>query len=144
MGGLPLVTQSLLDCKINSNDSLIVCLDANLRTFYGALKDGPGEGLPPVPSDAAVVRIRADHQVAQISGNHTLSPNSAHYIGTKVGAFQSCESASVFYFVSPSKQYGSVPLTAREHKIRRIRTRPARSMAAVGRNRNHDHNARGI
>ncbi|AHY44184.1 RNaseH domain-containing protein [Stutzerimonas decontaminans] len=103
-----LVTQSLLDCKINSNDSLIVCLDANLRTFYGALKDGPGEGLPPVPSDAAVVRIRADHQVAQISGNHTLSPNSAHYIGTKVGAFQSCESASVFYFVSPSKQYGSV------------------------------------
>ncbi|MOA34073.1 hypothetical protein D3C78_1554210 [compost metagenome] len=25
-----------------------------------------------------------------------------------MGAFQSCESASVFYFVSPSKQFGSV------------------------------------
>ena len=35
-------------------------------------------------------------------------------------------------------------LTARAHKIRRIRTRPARPMAAVGRNRNHGHNARGI
>ncbi|WP_183154159.1 RNaseH domain-containing protein, partial [Pseudomonas savastanoi] len=59
------------------------------------------------PADAAVVRIRADHQVAQVSGSHTLSPRAAHFIGTKIGAFQSCESSSVFYFVSPSKQFGS-------------------------------------
>lgn len=103
-----LITQALLDCKINPADSLIVCLDADLRSFYAGLKDSPGEGLPTVPDDAAVVRIRADHQVAQISGSHTLSPQAAHYIGTKVGAFQSCESPSVFYFVSPSKQFGSV------------------------------------
>jgi hypothetical protein len=103
-----LITQAFLDCKINPADLLVVCLDADLRTFYGGLKDSPGEGLPPIPTDAAIVRIRADHQVAQISGNHTLSPQSAHYIGTKVGAFQSCESPSVFYFVSPSKQFGSV------------------------------------
>ncbi|MNV21244.1 hypothetical protein D3C71_1121750 [compost metagenome] len=103
-----LMTQAFLDCKFNPADLLVVCLDADLRTFYGGLKDSPGEGLPPIPTDAAIVRIRADHQVAQISGNHTLSPQSAHYIGTKVGAFQSCESPSVFYFVSPSKQFGSV------------------------------------
>lgn len=103
-----LIAQSLLDGKINSTDHLIVCLDADLRTLYGGLKDSPGEGLPPLPSGAAVVRIRADHQVAQISGSHTLSPHSAHYIGTKVGVFQSCESPAVFYFVSPSKLFGSV------------------------------------
>lgn len=103
-----LIAQAFLDCKINAADSLIVCLDADLRTFYAGLKDSPGDGLPPIPADAAVVRIRADHQVAQISGSHTLSPYEPHYIGTKVGAFQSCESSSVFYFVSPSKQFGSV------------------------------------
>lgn len=103
-----LITQAFLDCKIKSTDSLIVCLDSNLRTFYAGLKDSPGEGLPPIPAEAAIVRIRADQHVAQASGNHTLSPDSAHYIGTKVGAFRSCESPSVFYFVSPSKQFGSV------------------------------------
>jgi len=103
-----LITQAFLDSKINSTDSLIVCLDSNLRTFYAGLKDSPGEGLPPIPAEAAIVRIRADQHVAQASGNHSLSPKSAHYIGTKVGAFRSCESPSVFYFVSPSKQFGKV------------------------------------
>ncbi|MGV8865076.1 MAG: RNaseH domain-containing protein [Pseudomonas sp.] len=103
-----LITQSLLDCKIQNTHALVVCLDAELRTFYGGLKDSPGEGWPPIPNDAAIVRIRADHQVAQMSGNHTFSPLTANYIGPKVGAFQSCVSASVYYFVSPSKLFGSV------------------------------------
>ncbi|XVN15674.1 RNaseH domain-containing protein [Pseudomonas corrugata] len=103
-----LINQAFLDCRTNTADSLIVCFDADLRTFYAGLKDSPGEGLPSVPTGAAVVRIRADHQVAQVSGSHTISPQAPHYIGTKVGAFQSCESAPVFYFVSPSKQFGSV------------------------------------
>lgn len=46
--------------------------------------------------------------MAQISGNHTFAPNTPHYIGTKVGVFQSCESADVYYFVSPSIQFGAV------------------------------------
>jgi hypothetical protein len=103
-----LVSQSLLAPTTTANGSLIVCLDSNLRTFYGGLKDSPGEGLPHVPKGTAVVRIRADQDVAQMSGNQTLSPEAPHFIGTKIGAFQSCESPDVFYFIAPSKQFGSV------------------------------------
>jgi hypothetical protein len=103
-----LVTQSLLVPTPTADGPLIVCLDSNLRTFYGGLKDSPGQGLPPIPHGAAIVRIRADEDVAQISGNHTFSPETPHYIGPKVGVFQSCESPNVYYFVSPSKQFGTV------------------------------------
>ena len=103
-----LVTQSLLVPTSTADSPLIVCLDSNLRTFYGGLKDSPGEGLPPTPHGAAIVRIRADEDVAQISGNYTFSPDAPHYIGPKVGVFQSCESPNVYYFISPSKQFGTV------------------------------------
>ena len=103
-----LVTQSLQSATAEEDTPLIVCLDSNLRTFYGGLKDSPGEGLPPAPRGAAIVRIRADQDVAQMSGNNTFSPGTPHFIGPKVGAFQSCESPAVFYFISPSKQFGTV------------------------------------
>jgi hypothetical protein len=103
-----LITQSLLVPTPTADGPLIVCLDSNLRTFYGGLKDSPGQGLPPVPQGASIVRIRADEDVAQISGNHTFSADAPHYIGPKVGVFQSCESPDVYYFISPSKQFGTV------------------------------------
>lgn len=103
-----LINQCFLDCKINTTDMLIVCLDVYLRTFYGALKDSPGQGLPPIPPGAAIVRIRANEQVAQMTGNHTLFPRNARFVGPKIGIFQSSESACVFFFVSPSKQFGSI------------------------------------
>lgn len=103
-----LVSQCFLDCKINPKDSLIVCLDVYLRTFYGGLKDSPGQGMPPIPPRAAVVRIRADEQVAQMTGNHSLFPHTPRFVGPKIGVFQSNESPCVFYFVSPSKQFGSI------------------------------------
>lgn len=103
-----LVTQSFLVPTSTADGPLIVCLDSNLRTFYGGLKDSPGQGLPPVPQGAAIVRIRADEDVAQVSGNQTFSPYTPHYIGTKVGVFQSCENPDVYYFISPSKQFGTV------------------------------------
>ncbi|WP_247256903.1 RNaseH domain-containing protein [Pseudomonas moorei] len=103
-----LITQSLLVPTPTADSPLIVCLDSNLRTFYGGLKDSAGQGLPPVPQGAAIVRIRADEDVAQISGNHTFSSDTPHYIGPKIGVFQSCESPDVYYFISPSKQFGTV------------------------------------
>ncbi|MBV5519346.1 DUF3893 domain-containing protein [Pseudomonas aeruginosa] len=103
-----LVTQALLVPTKVADAPLIACLDSGLRTFYKGLQDSPGEGLHPVPEGAAIVRIRADLDVAQMSGNQSLSPDTPHYIGTKVGIFQSNESLDVYYFVAPSKQYGSV------------------------------------
>jgi hypothetical protein len=103
-----LVTQSLQSAATEEDTPLIVCLDSHLRAFYGGLKDSPGEGLPPVPRGAAIVRIRADQDVAQMSGSHSFYPVTPHFIGPKVGVFQSCESSDVFYFISPSKQFGSV------------------------------------
>lgn len=111
-----LVTQSFLAPTIDPESPLIVCLDSKLRTFYGGLKDSPGTGLPPTPHGAAVVRIRADKDVAQMSGNHTFSPGTAHFIGPKIGAFQSCEAQDVYYFVSPSNQFLSV--RSQRHKTR--------------------------
>jgi hypothetical protein len=98
-----LITQSLLVPTEKPNTPLIVCLDGNLRGFYGALKDSPGQGMPPIPSEAAVVRIRVGEDVAHMSGDHTAYPDRPEFIGTRIGVFQSLRSARVYYFVCPSK-----------------------------------------
>ncbi|MBF8776274.1 RNaseH domain-containing protein [Pseudomonas fulva] len=100
-----LVTWSLLVATDEMDTPLIVCLDSNLRTVYRGLKDSPDAGLPPVPAGAAVVRIRVDNDIAQMSGNHTEHPEQPQYIGQKIGLFQSLRSPTVYYFVSPSKIY---------------------------------------
>lgn len=100
-----LVTWSMLVATDEMDTPLIVCLDSNLRTFYRGLKDSPDSGLPSVPANAAVVRIRVDNDIAQMSGNHTEHPDQPEYIGQKIGVFQSLRSPAVYYFVSPSKIY---------------------------------------
>ncbi|RMV46740.1 hypothetical protein ALP09_04763 [Pseudomonas amygdali pv. lachrymans] len=111
-----LISQALLFPTTTADSPLIVCLDSNLRTFYGALKDSPGQGLPPVPDGAAIVRIRADEHVAQITGDHTKDPDAPKFIGTRLGVYQSLESASVYYFVSSSNQY--LKLRSHRHNTR--------------------------
>lgn len=100
-----LVTWSMLLATDEADTPLIVCLDSNLRTFYRGLKDSPDTGLPPVPANAAIVRIRVDNDIAQMSGNHSEHPTQPQYIGQKIGVFQSLRSPAVYYFVSPSKIY---------------------------------------
>jgi len=100
-----LVTWSMLVATAEVDTPLIVCLDSNLRTFYKGLKDSPDAGLPPVPAGAAIVRVRVDNDIAQMSGNHTEHPGQPQYIGQKIGVFQSLRSPTVYYFVSPSKIY---------------------------------------
>ncbi|QGZ31213.1 RNaseH domain-containing protein [Stutzerimonas stutzeri] len=111
-----LISQALLSPTTTADSPLIVCLDSNLRTFYGALKDSPGQGLPPAPEGAAIVRIRADEHVAQITGDHTKDPDAPKFIGTRLGVYQSLESASVYYFVSSSNQY--LKLRSHRHNTR--------------------------
>lgn len=100
-----LVTWSMLVATEEADAPLIVCLDSNLRTFYKGLQDSPNTGLPPVPPGSAIVRIRVDDDIAQMSGNHTDHPHEPRYIGQKIGLFQSLRSPAVYYFVSPSKIY---------------------------------------
>lgn len=100
-----LVTWSMLVATEETDTPLIVCLDSNLRTFYKGLQDSPNTGLPPVPPGSAIVRIRVDEDIAQMSGNHTEHPHEPQYIGQKIGLFQSLRSPAVYYFVSPSKIY---------------------------------------
>ncbi|WP_447739451.1 RNaseH domain-containing protein [Pseudomonas laurentiana] len=100
-----LVTWSMLVATDEADTPLIVCLDSNLRTFYRGLKDSPDSGLPPVPANAAIVRVRVDNDIAQMSGNHSEHPTQPQYIGQKIGVFQSLRSPAVYYFVSPSKIY---------------------------------------
>ncbi|RML93239.1 RNaseH domain-containing protein [Pseudomonas savastanoi] len=107
-----LVAQALMSPTTIAESPLIVCLDSNLRTFYGALKDSPGQGLPPVPAGASIVRIRADEHVAQITGDHSKDPSAPKFIGTRMGVYQSFESPAVYYFVSSSNQY----LALRSHR----------------------------
>ncbi len=102
-----LITQSMLVPSEKPNTPLIVCLDGNLRTFYGALKDSPGQGMPPIPSHAAVVRIRVGKDVAQMSGDHSAHPYRPEFIGTRIGVFQSQRNDRVYYFVCPSKLFGT-------------------------------------
>jgi hypothetical protein len=98
-----LITQPLLVPTEKLNTPLIVCLDGNLRAFYGALKDSPGQGMPPITSHAAVVRIRVGENVAHMRGDHTAHPDRPEFIGTRIGVFQALRSARVYYFVCLSK-----------------------------------------
>jgi len=102
------IAQALLTPTAVAGSPLIVYVHSDLKKLYRGLQDGKGEGLPSVPNGAWVIRIRADHQTAQMSGDHTTSPNAAHYIGNRMGVFQSEDHDHLYYFVSESKQYNRV------------------------------------
>ena len=107
-----LIDQSMLASTPSAHSPLIVCLHSLLRSLYGGLKDSPGSGLPPVPTGAAIIRVRADRDVAQITGDQVSHPDGPFFIGRKLGLFQSMTSDSVYYFISPSKVF----MTSRSHR----------------------------
>lgn len=100
-----LISWAMLVATEEVDTPLILCLDSKLKTFYKGLKDSPDTGLPPVPHGTAVVRIRVDDDIAQMSGNHSEHPGEPKFIGQKIGVFQSLRNPSVYYFASPSKIY---------------------------------------
>ncbi len=103
-----LVAKALLAPTPVAGAPLLVAVSATLKRLYPGLNDGPGEGLPNVPADAFLVRIRADDQTAQMSGDHTDSPDAAKYIGTRLGVFQAEDHDRLNYFVSYTKHYNRV------------------------------------
>ena len=103
-----LVAQALL-APTASATPLIVCLHSGLRTLYSGLRDSGGDDLPSVTNDGAwVVRIRADEDTAQMSGDQVKHPSAPGYIGLRVGLYQPRGRVGLYYFVSPSNQYGRV------------------------------------
>lgn len=102
-----LIAESLLAPTVKAEGPLIACVDYKLRQLYPGLQDSRRTGLPPFPVHAAIVRIREQDHVAQMTGVESTHPDAPHYIAQKLGLFQSTRSPAVFYFVSPSKVYGS-------------------------------------
>ncbi|MBR7551176.1 hypothetical protein KC220_21800, partial [Mycobacterium tuberculosis] len=88
---------------------LIVCLDKGLARIYKALQDAPAGDLPPIPTDAAVVRVRCDENSALVTGNHSKSPATPAHIGNHIGLYSAEDDHRVHYFVSPSRHYNKEP-----------------------------------
>lgn len=104
-----LVTQALLAPTPIADTPLIVYLHSGLRSIYDGLKDSGGLELPGIANKGAwIVRIRADNDVAQMSGDNSNHPNEPAYIGHKVGLYRAQSGKGLYYFVSPSNQYGRV------------------------------------
>ncbi|EJM56183.1 RNaseH domain-containing protein [Pseudomonas sp. GM48] len=100
-----LVSQTFLSPTPLPGQPLIVCLDKNLSSIYRGLQDTLGGGLPPVPEDAAIVRVRSDTNSALMTGNHSASPHRPVHIGNHVGLYRAQDDARVHYFVAPSKVF---------------------------------------
>ena len=102
------VSQALLAPTAIAGSPLVIYMHSDLKKLYPGLNDGPGNGLPGVPKEAWVIRIRADDKTAQMSGDHTKSPSSAQYIGNKMGVYESADHDRLHYFVSHTKQFNRV------------------------------------
>ncbi|TNI32143.1 hypothetical protein CF128_21775 [Aeromonas veronii] len=88
---------------------LLVYLHSGLRAVYDGLKDSGGNNLPEIANNSAwLVRIRADDDTAQMSGDNIKHPLEAAFIGTKIGLYRVEDRSDLYYFVSPSNQYGRV------------------------------------
>lgn len=100
-----LVNQAFLAPRRALQQPLIVCLDKGLARIYKALQDAPAGNLPPIPADAAVVRVRCDENSALVTGNHSKSPATPAHIGNHIGLYSAEDDHRVHYFVSPSRHY---------------------------------------
>lgn len=104
-----LVARALLAPTSSATTPLIVYVHSGLRALYSGLLDKGGEVLPVIANDGAwLVRIRADETTAQVSGDQVKHPAEAGYIGPRIGLYKPRRGASLYYFVSPSNQYGRV------------------------------------
>jgi hypothetical protein len=102
------ISQALLAPTAIAGSPLLIYLHSEVKKLYPGLNDGLGNGLPGVPNEAWVIRIRADNKTAQMSGDHTKSPFAAQYIGNKLGVYEAADHDRLHYFVSHTKQYGRV------------------------------------
>lgn len=103
------VTRALATPTEVADEALIVYLHSHLRNFYGGLKDSGGTELPKIGNNTTwVVRIRSDQDTAQMSGDQSVQPDGPAYIKTKIGLYRASGRQGLYYFVSPSKQYGKV------------------------------------
>lgn len=102
------VSQALLAPTAVAGSPLVIYMHSGLKKLYPGLNDGLGNGLPGFPKEAWVIRIRADYQTAQMSGDHTKSPSSAQYVGNKLGVYEAADHDRLHYFVSHTKQYNRV------------------------------------
>jgi len=100
-----LVNQAFLAPRRALEQPLIVCLDKGLARIYKALQDTPAGDLPPIPADAAVIRVRCDENSALVTGNHSKSPATPAHIGNHIGLYSAEDDHRVHYFVSPSRHY---------------------------------------
>jgi len=104
-----LVMQAFLAPTPIADMPLLVYLHSGLRAVYDGLKDSGGNNLPEIANNSAwLVRIRADDDTAQMSGDNIKHPLEAAFIGTKIGLYRVEDRSDLYYFVSPSNQYGRV------------------------------------
>lgn len=103
-----LISQALLAPTAVADRPLIVYINAGAKRLYPGMNDGAGSGLPPVPKDAWLIRVRSDHQTAQMTGVHSLSPLAPMFIGNRIGVHQAEHQELVYYFTSYSKTYNKV------------------------------------
>ena len=88
---------------------LIVYCHSGLRAVFDGFRDSGGCDLPSVGTNNAwLVRIRADEDVAQMSGDNVRDSASPGYIGARIGLYKADHGRDLYYFVSPSSQYSRV------------------------------------
>ncbi|MBI6908324.1 RNaseH domain-containing protein [Pseudomonas palleroniana] len=100
-----LITQALLAPTAVADSPLIVYINAGAKRLYPGMNDGAGHGLPPIPKGAWLIRTRSDHQTAQMTGVHSVSPLAPMFIGNRIGVHQAEHQELVYYFTSYSKTF---------------------------------------
>ncbi|MFJ4386190.1 RNaseH domain-containing protein [Pseudomonas sp. NPDC089408] len=103
-----MIRQALLAPTTVADSPLIVYINAGAKRLYPGMNDGAGDGLPPVPKSAWLIRTRSDYQTAQMTGVHSLSPLAPMYIGNRIGVHQAEHQDLVYYFTSYSKTFNKV------------------------------------
>ncbi|MBK0057162.1 DUF3893 domain-containing protein [Pseudomonas sp. S44] len=103
-----MIRQALLAPTAVADSPLIVYINAGAKRLYPGMNDGAGDGLPPVPKNAWLIRTRSDYQTAQMTGVHSLSPLAPMYIGNRIGVHQAEHQDLVYYFTSYSKTFNKV------------------------------------
>lgn len=103
-----MIMHALLAPTAVADSPLIVYINAGAKRLYPGMNDGAGDGLPPVPKNAWLIRTRSDYQTAQMTGVHSISPLAPMYIGNRIGVHQAEHQDLVYYFTSYSKTFNKV------------------------------------
>ncbi|QJE01511.1 RNAseH domain-containing protein [Massilia forsythiae] len=103
------VARALLAPTDVADTPLIVFCHSALRSIFDGLRDSGGQYYPDLANtNAWIVRVRADADVAQMSGDNVRHRVAPGYIGARIGLYQASCGRGVYYFVSPSNHYSRV------------------------------------